>query len=316
MEIALVIMIVSVVVFLSALAYSTAKLVQFGCVSPEKKHLTEEKMLEVRKKQMPDYAGVFEKGYEYLASLPVENVEIRSRDGLMLRGELFANPAGRGTVIMFHGFRSSPHADMSPVCEFYYSLGFSMLLPAQRAHCASEGKYLTYGAKERYDCADWADFISEKSGKDSPIVLDGISMGAATVLASVSAGLPENVKCIIADCGFTSPKDVFRHVMKTMMHLPKFPLYYLFAMGCRLFCGFSIKEPDVTEIMKSCSVPVLFVHGEADTLVPCDMSRRNYDACAAEKRIVTVPGANHGESYLKDKAGCDKALREFIDSYV
>ena len=217
---------------------------------------------------------------------------------------------------MFHGFRSSPHADMSPVCDFYYSLGFSILLPCQRAHGASEGKYITFGAKERYDCADWVEFVSEKCGKDRPIVLHGVSMGAATVLASVSAGLPGNVKCIIADCGFTSPKDEFLHVMKRYLHLPRFPLYYLFAAGCRLICGFSINDFSNEEILKNCKVPVVFAHGEDDTLVPCDMSRRNYAACASEKLLFTVPGANHGESYLVDKEGCERALREFIGKYV
>ena len=301
---------------LGALAFSVAKLIAFASVSPEKKHLTEPEMLELRKKQMPKYAEVFAGSCAALEKTPSEKVEIISRDGLKLRGEYFANPEGRGTVLMFHGFRSSPHADMAPIFGFYYSLGFSLLLPCQRAHCASEGRYITYSVKERYDCADWAKYINERFGSDLPMVLDGVSMGASTVLASVSAGLPENVRCIVADCGFTSPAGIFKYVIKAYMHLPKFPLYYLFTAACKVFCGFSAKDYNTEEILKSCALPVLFVHGEDDPLVPCEMSRRNYEACASEKLLVTVPGAGHGESYLLDRERCEKARAEFIDRYV
>ena len=315
MHLAVIIIITVLAAVLAALISFTIKLVNFAFVSPEKKHMTEESMLEVRKKQMPKYADVFTEACERLEEMPSEKVEIRSRDGLRLRGEFFPNPENRGTVVMMHGFRSSPHADMSPICGFYYSLGFSLLLPCQRAHCASEGKYLTFGAKERFDCADWAKYASDRSD-GAPVVLDGVSMGAATVIASVSAGLPQSVKCIVADCGYTSPYEEFKHVLKHYVHMPRFPIFYLFAAACRLICGFSIKDFDNREILKSCDLPVLFVHGEKDALVPFSMSLENYEACASEKKLISVPEADHGESYLVDRSGCEKELRDFLDKYA
>ena len=307
------IIVLSVAAFLIVLiAGITVYLVRFTFVA-KKKRPDESAMLELRKKQMPLYVKDFEQGYEWIAAHEKADVEITSRDGLTLRGEYFANPARRGTVLLFHGYRSSPHADMSAVCGFYYSLGFSLLLPSQRSHMASDGKYICFGAKEGGDCADWVNYVNGVSGDDLPIVLDGVSMGATTVMASVRYGLPSNVRCIIADCGFTSPGEIISHVMKAAFRMPKFPFYYTASAMVRLLAGFSLDEFNTVDVLKECRIPILFVHGEADDFVPTEMTKRNYQACAAPKELVLIPGAGHGESYLKEPQKCQRLLADFID---
>ena len=58
---------------------------------------------------------------------------------------------------------------------------------------------------------------------------------------------------------------------------------------------------------------MLFLHGEADSFVPLSMTEENFAACRAEKRLYTVPGAGHAQSFGVDPEGCKRALREFLE---
>ena len=66
------------------------------------------------------------------------------------------------------------------------------------------------------------------------------------------------------------------------------------------------------EAVKNCKVPVFFIHGEADDYVPCEMSRRNYEACASRKKLMTVPSAAHGLSYPVAQQQYLQAVGEFF----
>ena len=66
------------------------------------------------------------------------------------------------------------------------------------------------------------------------------------------------------------------------------------------------------EALKKCKVPVIFFHGEDDNYVPCEMSRRNYEICPTDKRIVTIPGAGHGLSYPVNPELYLRELKDFF----
>ena len=127
-------------------------------------------------------------------------------------------------------------------------------------------------------------------------------MGAATVLMASEFDLPASVRGIIADCGYTSPRDILKKVIR-QCHLPVAPIYFLVRLGARAFGRFDPEAASAARALEKCRVPVLFIHGEADNFVPCDMSRENYVHCAAPKALITVPGADHGFSYLVDREG-------------
>ena len=96
------------------------------------------------------------------------------------------------------------------------------------------------------------------------------------------------------------------------MKLPVKISYFFVRLSAIVFGGFDPEEASAKEALKNCKVPVMFVHGEADDFVPCQMSRDNYEACTAPKRLVTTPGAGHGLCYLVDPEGYLQALREFF----
>ncbi len=260
------------------------------------------------------YLDQMNAGREWFLGMNPEKVEIVSYDGLRLRGLYLEHPEAKGTIILMHGYRMDGYTDFTCVYKKYYDLGYSLLNAFQRAHADSEGEYITFGIKERFDCRDWAVYISDRFGAGHRIVLDGLSMGAATVLMASALDMPENVKGIIADCGFTSPWDQLVFLMKTKYHLPVHPLLDLADLFARIIGGFSLKGFSTLEAMKENALPVLFLHGEDDLFVPMAFSVRAFELCSAPKRLVTVPNAAHGVSYLVDPETCNRELERFLDS--
>ena len=134
-----------------------------------------------------------------------EDIFLPSYDGLRLHGQLLQQPSAKGTILLFHGYRSSWIIDFSIVLPYYYSLGYNLLAVDERAHGQSEGVYITFGVHERRDVVTWAQYAAMHFGPDHPLFLGGLSMGATTVLLASALELPPSVRGVIADCGFSSP---------------------------------------------------------------------------------------------------------------
>ena len=188
--------------------------------------------------------------------------------------------------------------------------GRNVLLINQRCHGGSEGHTITFGILESKDCARWGDFAVDMLGADARIILTGISMGAATVLMASGEKLPKNVVCVLADCGYTSPKAIIQKVIQDMK-LPIKLVYPFVRFGARMFGGFDLEETSPIEAVKKSRVPVIYIHGETDDFVPCEMSRLNFEACASKKSLVTIANAGHGLAYPVDKEKYLQALRDF-----
>lgn len=263
------------------------------------------------------YADVLAERKAFMLAQPHEDVYQTSFDGLKLHASYF--PAIKDTdkkriVICFHGYTSRSLADFTGLTDYYFKHGFSMLHPDARAHGDSEGEYIGFGCLDRKDALGWINWVIEKCGTDTEIYLHGISMGGSTVLMASGLELPKQVKGIISDCAFTSPKEVFTHVLKTMYHLPAFPVMQGAEIVNKRLAGYGMDECNAAREVKKARIPILFIHGSNDTFVPARMCREIYDCCASSKRILIVEGAAHGESYFKNMEAYEKALDEFIDA--
>ena len=245
-------------------------------------------------------------------AIPYEAVRIRSSEGLELYGRYYETAPGAPVQILFHGYRGSPLRDFCVGLPLALEYGCNALLIDERAHGKSEGKCLTFGVKERLDCLDWIRYVRERFGEDTPVVLSGVSMGAAIVMMAAGLELPANVRGIIADCGYNSPKDILIQVM-TDVGYPKWPTYPLIRLGGRLFGGFDVEAAGAEAAMAKCTVPVLFIHGDDDRFVPCWMSKKDFDACAAPKTMVIVPGAPHAISFVVAPDTYRAAVRKFLE---
>lgn len=263
--------------------------------------------------QIAEHADMVERGKAFYAGVSKEDVWIESFDGLRLHGVLLKNGESDRLVISAHGYRSGAVHDFSAVLPFLYEKNCNILLIDQRAHGESEGKYITFGVLERRDLRGWVDFALRRFGNQVQILLHGISMGATTVLMASSQDLPENVRGIVADSGFISPCAIFEEVMRKSFGLKPLPLMSIVGGMARRRAHFDIRAASTVDALKSCTVPVLFVHGEADDFVPIRMSEENYAACPTEKGFVRIPGAMHGCGYLVDPDTCEDALSAFLN---
>jgi len=245
--------------------------------------------------------------------MPYEKMEIQSADGLTLRGKYYECVPGGPIELMFHGYRGTADRDLCGGVQRCFALKRNTLIVDQRACGASEGNIITFGIRESDDCHRWTAHLIQRFGPEVKIIITGISMGASTVMLAAGRELPRQVVGVLADCGYTSARDIIQVVIQQMKLPPKLA-YPFVKLGARLFAHFDPDADSPEKAMKRCKVPVLFIHGEADAFVPCDMSLRNYAACAAaQKEIWTVPGAGHGLSILVDKQGYMRTLHAFFD---
>lgn len=244
-------------------------------------------------------------------TIPFERVSIRSFDGVTLSGRYYEKTPGAPVDIMFHGYRSAGLRDFCVGMPAALKRGHNVLVVDQRAHCESGGRCLTFGIKERRDCLEWVKFIIGRCGENAEIFLFGMSMGAATVLMAAGLDLPENVKGILADCGYTSPSEILKTVMKANGFSPRL-IYPAVRLAGMIFAGVDVESASASDAMTRCKIPVLFIHGDDDRFVPCDMSRENHRLCTADKkRLFIAAGAGHAMSYF---SGREEYLAE-IDSF-
>lgn len=262
-----------------------------------------------------DFTEEIEKGRKWFQEQDKERLTMTAKDGIKLVAYyLPAAVESRKILILMHGYRKDGFRDFAGLVRFYHERGYHLLMPYQRSHGESEGDAICFGVKERYDLKQWIEYMAKRFGGACSIFLNGISMGGATVLMASGLGLPQQVKGIIADCAFTSPWEMFVSVLKRDCHLPVFPFLYMADWICRRRLGFSFKECSTISCMKENQIPVLFIHGGKDDLVPLAMSSRNFDACVAKKKFLMIDRAAHGTCHLVEPEVYHSTVIEFMEN--
>ena len=246
------------------------------------------------------------------AAVPCERVKIRSFDGLELSARFYPGKPGAPVEIQMHGYRGSAIRDFCGGAKIGLSQGHNILLPDQRAHGASEGRTISFGVNERRDVLSWIGYARARLGADVPVLLVGVSMGAATVLMTAGMDeLPANVRGVVADCPYSSPAGIIRKVVREDMHLPAGLMMPLVRASARIFGGFSVDEASPIAAVKRMKVPALIIHGAEDRFVPCGMSREMEQANPSLVRLEVFPGAGHGLSYIVDERRYADAIAGF-----
>ncbi len=250
---------------------------------------------------------------EWLESLPREDVEILSQDGLRLVGHyIYAQGQTRRLAVLFHGWRGSWTGDFGSIGRWLREIGCDLLLVEQRGQGASEGKYMGFGVLERRDVSQWMRYLERERHNMLPVYLGGVSMGAATVLMAAGDELPDFVQGVLADCGFTSPYEMLYEVGRKSLRMREHPAMDYVNRIVRLHAHFGIKEYSTPESLRKTRLPVFFVHGLADDFVPCRMSQKAYEACASRKELLLVEGAGHVRSFFYDNENYRRRVESFF----
>lgn len=244
---------------------------------------------------------------------PCEEIEIRSFDDCKLFGRYYHVRDDAPIEILFHGYRSCAFRDCSGGHALTRKMGFNALVVDQRAHGRSGSSTITFGIKEHRDCLCWIEYVNQRFGTDTPVILSGLSMGAATVLMAAGLDLPGNVACIMADSPYSAPSAIIDKVCADM-HYPVALCRPFIHLGAWLFGHFRLNRCTAKDAVARSSVPLLFIHGEDDRLVPCSMSAEIAACSASASTVHTFPGAGHGLCYLTDPLRYEQVIFEFLQT--
>ena len=258
-----------------------------------------------------NYQGLRPKSIELINNLlkvPYEDIYIKSKDGLKLHGYFYKCEQSNEFVLMFNGYRGTPRRDFSGGALLAINLKKNVICVDQRAHGKSEGHSICFGRKEQYDVLSWINFVKEKWGNLIKITIVGISMGGATVLMA-SDKIDPSIK-IIADCPYSTEKEVIKHAIKKMNLSPKlfWPLVYLSAL---LFCHARLKDDAKINVSRSKN-KILILHGTSDSIVPHEMSERIYRGNEDHVQYEKFEGGEHGLSYLREPERYEKLIKDFL----
>ena len=243
---------------------------------------------------------------------PCKFYTIRSYDGLKLSARYFEGDDDKPLCICFHGYRGSAVRDFAGIGLHLIHEGYNVLIVDERAHWRSQGHTICFGIKERFDAVSWVKFANRRFGKDKSIFLFGISMGGGTVLMASGQRLPRNVKGIVADCPFNSPKDIIKHVCQKIKMNPDllWPIIWLAGL---VYGRLRVNATTAADEVKRSKIPIVILHGEADDFVPMSMSKEVQKANPSMIEMHIFPHADHGMSYFEDEERYIGIVEGFIE---
>ena len=261
-------------------------------------------------------AGNYGVDRSFWSNQKVEKLTLEN-DGLKLSGFYVENPKEKTNklAIVIHGYFSS-HLDMTIQAKIFQGLGYNIFCPDLRAHGESKGKTVSMGHFDKKDMIKWIDLLINKLGKETQIVIFGWSMGGATACLMAGEKLPDNVKCVIADCPYTTAYEEFKYVLKSK-RVPVFPAIQMTNLAAKMYGEYYLKEADCLKAVQKSNLPILFIHGENDTFVPAFMTEELYNSkTVGDKQKEIFSNAEHCKSYVTDKDRYIKLLTDWTATYI
>ena len=244
---------------------------------------------------------------------PREILEITSKDNLKLKGVYYPNPNESDvTVICVHGYTSHAEREWAYPGLFYLSLGYNVLIPYQRAHGMSEGKYITFGALEYLDMVEWVNKVNEMK-PNGKIIIHGLSMGGGIVL-DLSNIQMENVKCLISDAPNVSIEAVFKDISKQVFksNSEKIAAYVTERFEKEFECN--VKDFEAVDRVSDSKYPILLSAGSEEKLEELFETIKKVNP--KETEIIILPGCNHGNGMYKQTQIYQGKIKEFIEKYI
>jgi uncharacterized protein len=225
----------------------------------------------------------------------MEDVSITTPDGATLRGwMLLPAPRNGNAVLLLHGLADNRNG-MIGYAELLLAHGYTVLLPDARAHGMSGGALATYGLQERNDIRQWVDLLRVR---EHPVCVYGFgeSMGAAQLLQSLGAGT--DLCAVAVESPFATFREIAYDRMGQPFHLGSWvgrtllrPLVEVAFLRARWKYGLDMGKISPQDSAAG-NVPVLLIHGQADSNIPVRHSRMIH-ARDGNSELWEVPGADH-----------------------
>ncbi|MBR1397867.1 MAG: alpha/beta hydrolase [Selenomonadaceae bacterium] len=251
-----------------------------------------------------------------MPAAPNKKWNITSADNLNLYADYFLpDSSSHKWAVLVHGYGRDRRFAYD-YAEEYLKRGYNVLIPDLRASGESEGTYLTMGAKESDDILIWIDKIINEDSQ-AEIILHGVSMGAATVMLTAAKETSPNLKAVIEDCGYTSAYSMFTMQLDEIFNLPAFPIMDCVNIVTEIKTGVPLSKAAPIDVIKNIKVPIMFIHGTADKLVPYNMMQELYNACDAPiKETLTFEDVGHADAKSSNPDLYFSKIFSFLDKYA
>ncbi|MBR7179877.1 MAG: alpha/beta hydrolase [Oscillospiraceae bacterium] len=251
-------------------------------------------------------------GYAEFDAMEKEDVWIQSHDGYALHGYFIPNQKANKVVISFHGYNTEARKEY-PLHHSYYQEGYTVLIVDQRGVGQSKGRFITMGLLERFDCLRWIDYVINRYDGDVEILLEGLSMGASTVMMAAQDIRAPQVKGMIVNCGFDSCSEQLEHTVTKLMHLPGFPVMHTVRFYAKLLAKYDMDAITASESLAKSDIPILMFHGMKDTFVPyINLAKIFPHIKAAHKKMIPCEHAAHGIARFEDRELYEGEIHRFL----
>ena len=236
----------------------------------------------------PRYPVGFEPPEKY--GLSVEQVWLRTEDGVKLNAWYLPSPTASQVLLLFHGNASNLGTDL-PRLQFFAQLGVTLFEVDYRGYGKSEGSPDEAGVYRDADAA-YRYLIESRGHQPRDIFLHGQSLGGA-----VAIDLASRRECggLIVESSFTSAREMARRMLllPLLEYVPK-------------------SRFDSLRKIRQVQCPVLIVHGTRDQVIPFFMGEKLYQAAPEPKSFLPVQGAGHVDSFVVGGERYLERLRKFI----
>ena len=240
--------------------------------------------------------------------------------GKMAAIYLRAEQPNNRVALLLHGYNDRAESMLHIAYIYNHEMGFNVLLPHFFAHGESDGDHIDMGWLDRLDMMRWIDVANNMFRGDSAqtqIVVHGISMGGFTTMCISGEKCPPCVKCFVEDCGYTSVWDEFASEMHNEFNLPAFPLMHTTSLLCKMRYGWSFDDASAIDQLKKSTLPMLFIHGDADVFVPYSMLDQLYAAKQrGYKEKYVAHGTEHARAYTDHPTEYTQRITTFVNRFI
>jgi uncharacterized protein len=216
------------------------------------------------------FPGKLSKDFRFDLNQGAEELFLQSNDGESINA-LYYPGSKKEVLLYFHG-NAGDLSGWQHTSEDFTHLGYNFLIIDYRGYGKSSGTITEKGLYDDGETA-WRYLVTEKGFAPEDIIIYGRSIGTgiATELAARHA-----CKGLILESPFTSLKKLARQ--KVPFLFPSLFLKYHF---------------DNLGKINSVKCPVLFIHGDLDSLIPVSHSDRLFDQFSGKKKKVIIEGGEH-----------------------
>ena len=279
--------------------------------------LPDKVMTKISKCDLTNLDELLENNLNWLEAYGYKKYYMSSDRGERLVGYLMTPKTKSNTYVFgIHGYRADGRKEFCGFAQYYLKRGINVFFVDHVASGASEGKYCSLGYYEADDSIKWLYHMEELFGRDIKVIVHGVSMGAAVTARISASNLPDYVKMLVADCGYTSAREMLTEKMRGIGIADERIINLLNTVNKRRM-GFDIDDISPIKAVKYAKLPMLFIHGREDNFVPWEMSKRNYEACSSEnKELLIIDGADHVQSFVENPEAYTEKLDEWIEKFV